>query len=83
MQNFKTLLLSPYLSFLIISFFLIDFGLCANINITNCTQLDNITSSNNYFLLQDLDCPSLTNSITFTNGILGKKNILIEKIFHI
>ena len=55
---------------------------CADINITNCTQLDNITSSNNYFLMQDLDCPSLTNSVVFSNGVFGKKNIkLINSLF--
>ena len=58
------------LFFFIIFFF--DFGIFANINITSCSGLENITSSNNYLLVQDLDCASFSGSIVFMDGIFGK-----------
>ena len=77
MKKFVCLIIPPIFSLLIILLF-VDLGSSANINITNCTQLEDITSSNNYILMQDLDCPLNTQSVDFSNGIFGNKEISEE-----
>ena len=67
---------------LFVLFSLIHLFTCANIQINNCLDLDNITSSNNYLLNLDLDCV-LSGSIIFINGIFGKFFFLFANLHFI
>ena len=65
---------------LVFFLFLFDIILTSDIMIYNCSQIDQITSSNNYYLAQDLDCPSLFGTINFSHGILEGGNHKISNL---